>query len=74
MTDKPFKVTKDNCLFNGEDPFMVKDSGTLVFTQDDWDQYQRGEVSERIKSLWQLNIKELTEMVNAGVYTLISKE
>lgn len=52
----------------------VKDSGTVLLTNNDWDCYCGGEVSERIKQLWGLTYEELEKEVKNNNYRIITED
>lgn len=53
---------------------MLEKSSQIVLTKDDLCQYNAGRVSERLQSLWSLDISTLREIVESQRFTLIDHE
>ena len=53
---------------------MLEKSSRIVLTKDDLDQYNAGKVSERLLSLWSLDLHALREIVESNNFILIDHE
>lgn len=53
---------------------MLEKSSCIILTKDDLSQYNAGKVSERLASLWSLDIHSLREIVESQNFTLIDHE
>lgn len=53
---------------------MLEKSSRIVLTKDDLEQYYSGQVSERLRSLWSLDLNALREIVESKTFTLIDHE
>ena len=48
---------------------MLEKNSTIALTEDDLKEYNLGNVSERVSSLWNLTYPELTEIISNNSYT-----
>lgn len=53
---------------------MLEKSSRIVLTKDDLAQYNAGEVSDRLWSIWSLDISALREIVESNNFILIDHE
>lgn len=49
----------------------MEKSGTITLTQEDLELYEAGEVSDRVKLLWELTFPELRDIIESRNYNLI---
>ena len=56
------------------DNTMLEKSSRIVLTKEDLEQYYSGQVSERLRSLWSLDLNALREIVESKTFTLIDHE
>lgn len=45
---------------------MIEKSGVLVLTEQDIEEYEKGIVSERLKSAWGLDYNQLQDLIRNG--------
>lgn len=50
---------------------MLEKQGHVVLTDEDMDQYNRGQVSNRVKETWGLSLADLKEVISSKQYTII---
>lgn len=52
----------------------IKDSGTLLLTEEDWAEYVRGSVSARLQEVADVSFEQLVDVVKSGNYRIIKTD
>jgi hypothetical protein len=50
---------------------MLEKQGMVVLTDEDLEQYNRGQVSDRVKQTWDLSFNDLKEVVETKQYVIV---
>jgi hypothetical protein len=56
---------------NGISEKDMEKNGSILLTEEDLNLFSKGQVSERIKTLWNLSFNELEEVINNNYYRKI---
>ena len=51
---------------------MIKDTGTILLTDKDLEEYREGFVSKRIQELWGISFEQLKEIIQHNNYKVIN--
>lgn len=50
---------------------MFEKSGSIVLTEEDLKEYNKGLISERVKQSWDFSLADLTKIIEEGRYITI---